>query len=144
MKTRICAKCKIEKPLDEGFRLINKSSGVYFHSYCKLCDNEITKKYDKKRKLIVINHYSNGTNECKCCGENNIDFLCLDHINNGRGNPPDRRFIGNRLYSHLISKGFPDGFQVLCYNCNMSKGHRGKCPHSPNLDGRDEMYNLYV
>jgi hypothetical protein len=24
---------------------------------------------------------------------------------------------------------FPSGYQVLCHNCNFSKGHVGICPH---------------
>jgi hypothetical protein len=29
----------------------------------------------------------------------------------------------------LIKNNFPDGFQVLCHNCNMSIGLYGYCPH---------------
>jgi hypothetical protein len=25
---------------------------------------------------------------------------------------------------------FPDGFQVLCHNCNLAKGYYGECPHN--------------
>ena len=28
-----------------------------------------------------------------------------------------------------IKNNFPKGFQILCHNCNIAKGHYGKCPH---------------
>lgn len=29
----------------------------------------------------------------------------------------------------LRRNNYPNGFQVLCHNCNMAKGFYGKCPH---------------
>ena len=81
------------------------------------------KKYRKKMKTQIINHYSNGTGKCVRCGVDDIDMLCLDHINgNGNGH---RRSIGitsgYKFYRWLIANNFPLGFQTLCYNCNMKK-----------------------
>ena len=34
------------------------------------------------------------------------------------------------IYSWLIRNNYPEGFQVLCYNCNLGKAHNnGICPH---------------
>lgn len=69
---------------------------------------------------------------CACCGESQIQFLSLDHIN-GNGNK-HRKETGNagghRFYRVLKKQGFPPGYQVLCMNCNCGR-HRngGICPH---------------
>lgn len=78
-------------------------------------------------------HYSGGTLRCACCGEDNIDFLTLDHVNNdGFHHRKKDRHKGKNTYFDLIKKGFPNDppLQVLCFNCNCGK-HRGKgtCPH---------------
>ena len=91
----------------------------------KLKKNKI--KYYNSQKLKIFNHYSNGKICCNCCGENEIGFLSLDHINGG-GNE-HRRKVGKRYYTWVIENNYPEGYQVLCYNCNLAKGFFGKCPH---------------
>lgn len=48
------------------------------------------------------------------------------------------RRTGSALYRHIIEHGFPDSFQVLCYNCNCAKRNRSWCPHQlidqPTID----------
>lgn len=34
------------------------------------------------------------------------------------------------LYAWLHANKYPDGFQVLCHNCNMAKGFYSRCPHN--------------
>ncbi len=66
--------------------------------------------------------------KCACCGECGTDFLTLDHIHND-GHMEDKA-VRKRLYDHVKQLGFPkDRFQLLCYNCNFSKGRRGVCQH---------------
>jgi hypothetical protein len=37
---------------------------------------------------------------------------------------------GNSFYMWLIRRGFPVGFQVLCFNCNIGRSMNGGiCPH---------------
>lgn len=68
---------------------------------------------------------------CSCCGETEKLFMTIDHINGG-GNT-HRKSLGNAggkdFYTWLRKNGYPEGYQVLCYNCNISKGHYGICPH---------------
>jgi hypothetical protein len=66
--------------------------------------------------------------KCACCGETENHFLTIDHINGG-GNKHRKEIKGRSLYVWLANNDYPEGFQVLCYNCNMSKGHYGICPH---------------
>lgn len=96
------------------------------------------KLYDKHRiaelKKDVISHYGG---ECSCCGEKQIEFLSIDHIN-GDGAEERRRLFGDRTYGgwsiyRLIQKnGYPaERYQVLCMNCNFAKAHNNNiCPHN--------------
>ena len=64
---------------------------------------------------------------CVCCGENiGIEILTIDHIK-GRKKGDNR--TGEQLYRYLKKNDFPEGYQVLCFNCNAAKGVFGVCPH---------------
>lgn len=96
-------------------------------------------KHNKQRqqkrlenKIKVMNHYSNGTMKCNCCGATGIEFLTLDHINGG--GCKERKEINKRpgvdYYAWLLKTDYEDkDLQVLCYNCNCAKQNTGKCPH---------------
>lgn len=66
---------------------------------------------------------------CRCCGETTEQFLSIDHVNNDGAN--HRKDVERRkLYHWLRDNNFPDGFQVLCMNCNFGKArNNGICPH---------------
>lgn len=87
-----------------------------------------SKKYPLA-KLQVLNYYSKGMIRCACCGENNIKFLTIDHINN-EGHKHRKEIKGQILIYWLIKNNLPEGFQILCYNCNCAKPHNNNiCPH---------------
>lgn len=94
---------------------------------CSECRN----KFNLRRlqnKIDAINTYGV---VCQCCGENNIHFLTIDHVNNDGA--AHRKKIGNSggssFYSWIKKQGYPSGFQTMCFNCNMSKGFLGVCAH---------------
>lgn len=71
--------------------------------------------------------------KCQCCGESQVEFLTIDHIN-GRtdeikhGGLP---LTGKKLWSRMKTLGWPkEHYQLLCFNCNCAKGIYGKCPHA--------------
>lgn len=64
---------------------------------------------------------------CMCCGIKELVFLAIDHIDGG-GNQHRKRLRINNMYLWLRKEGYPEGFQVLCHNCNFAK-RLGKCPH---------------
>jgi hypothetical protein len=86
-----------------------------------------------KLKLEAMDAY--GGKRCACSGcplpIPGIDFLSIDHIENdgaqhGRAIGQARR----NIYRWLKQQGYPAGFQVLCFNCNMGKNvNGGICPH---------------
>ena len=93
-------------------------------------------KYKKERlqkfKQIVLQHYGQ---TCACCGESNTEFLTVDHIN-GEGNKHRKKENYNSILEWLIRNNLPDGFQVLCMNCNFVKDTYNKpfCKvHHPEL-----------
>ena len=82
------------------------------------------REYYKRQRAKVIEYYGG---RCMCCGEKEDKFLAIDHMNGG--GRKHYKEIGQRLYSWLIANKMPEGFQVLCHNCNMAKGLYGICPH---------------
>ena len=78
-------------------------------------------------RKTVFDHYGN---KCVCCGETIEVFLTVDHIYNGGAEHRKEVGSGIRLYKWLIDNDFPDGFQLLCRNCNWGKHvNNGICPH---------------
>ncbi len=81
-------------------------------------------------RKLVLGHYSNGQPKCACCTETQYEFLCLDHVNGG--GKAQRRTIGlsgRSVYAWVVKNQYPEGFRVLCYNCNFSIGAHGVCAH---------------
>lgn len=97
---------------------------------------EYNRKSNLKLKRQVMDAYGG---HCTCCGETELVFLTIDHVNNDGAE--HRRQIaaeigatwsqgGSRTYRWLRDNGFPEGFQVLCANCNCGKQwNGGVCPH---------------
>lgn len=84
----------------------------------------------KKIRLLVIAHYSNNENKCACCNQDNIDFLTIDHINGG-GNQHRKSTGMGQLALWLYNHGLPEGYRILCYNCNNNMWKNGgKCVHN--------------
>jgi len=80
----------------------------------------------------VIDHYGG---VCACCGEDKLEFLCMDHVNGG-GNEHRRELKtrgGNAIYRWLVKNNCPDDFRVLCHNCNFALGAYGYCPHQTHV-----------
>jgi hypothetical protein len=99
---------------------------------CKKCTRkmaEYSKKSKDALKLRVLMHYSKGTLVCDCCDENLIEFLSIDHINGGGKQHRVETGLGKAFYRWLERHNYPTGYRVLCFNCNMSYGLFGYCPH---------------
>ena len=83
-------------------------------------------RYREQLRMKVLGHYSNGAMKCAHCGEADLDVLCLDHINGGGSQ--QRRELGKpggrSFYLWVIANSYPEGFQVLCANCNIRKFHK--------------------
>ena len=85
------------------------------------------RKYQKDLKLKVFKAYSkDGIIKCCRCGENDDRVLNIDHINGG-GRIHQRKV--SNIYQDLLNRNFPEGFQVLCQNCNIIKMHENNEMH---------------
>tara|TARA_B110001454_G_scaffold202092_1_gene208954 strand:- start:243 stop:761 length:519 start_codon:yes stop_codon:yes gene_type:complete len=88
-----------------------------------------------REKLDIMKIYSKRLSKsdipcCNCCGENSHHIaLTIDHIHGKEKFGHTGRDVGKRLIKYLIREKYPSGFQVLCWNCNLSKANLGKCFH---------------
>lgn len=132
-----CKECHRKSHAAQGRRLRAQNPDPYREA----CRRSREKHGDAMRKRrrewsyrlrdIVFAHY--GGYLCVCCGETEKSMLTLDHINNDgakhRRSEPAMRWAAH-MYAWLIRQKFPPLFQVLCYNCNISKfRNSGTCAH---------------
>jgi hypothetical protein len=102
-------------------------------------------KRKEKKKQWNREHYRKERNEvikllggkCVCCGENQLEFLAIDHINND-GNAErkmmDLKTMVSRIYRGILPL---KRYQILCANCNHAKAYYGGCPHKQNIRSID-------
>ena len=128
----LCYRCG-KLPIDE--KRSKSSCSICFDKckkYSQINNVKFRAKNKTKRlklKMEVFNAY--GGPKCACCGEVEIKFLTIDHINN-KGYIHRKKIGtgGDRLLRWLKNKNFPKGFQILCANCNQGKYlNGGVCPH---------------
>ena len=93
--------------------------------------------------MKVLRYYSKHLSDsdipcCWCCEESHIEFLAIDHIAGRKQMDSELKLVKLGYSSHLISQrlvgwitrnNFPEGFRVLCQNCNSAIAVYGKCPH---------------
>lgn len=87
-----------------------------------------------RRRARAILHYGGPSPACACCGETTPGFLTIDHVN-GDGNSHRAALGTNTLYGWLHANGYPEGFRVLCMQCNWADGVYGRCPHADPTAG---------
>jgi len=81
---------------------------------------ECNKKQAKKLRMDILNHYSNEKIICALCSCDIVEVLTIDHINGGgnKHRKKENMIGGSMLYRWLRKNNYPDGFRVLCRNCN--------------------------
>lgn len=116
----------------------NKERTKRSASKCNECLNKNWQAWFKKwrlknpDKIAAYREQSNGRlkkmcvenygKKCVCCGGTNR--LCLDHVNND--GDEHRKEIGAQTCNLLVwahRNGFPRSLQLLCFACNIMKGH---------------------
>jgi hypothetical protein len=150
-----CPACKEAKPLREFGNDKYRPDGK--NTYCKVCrrtkqqdyyssnrESELAKQKEKRlewhgvrsdtpitrttasNRLIRLEVLGKLGGRCQCCGEDREEFLSLDHINGG--GTKHRAESGTYIFRRIRKDPDPLTYQVLCYNCNISRGVRGYCP----------------
>jgi hypothetical protein len=110
---------------NKEYRRRNKE---YFKEYIRNNRKSIKdrrREFRRKNKILAFEYYSNGTMACARCGEKNIDFLTIDHINGGGALHYRETSTGITEWlsvQYRKTGRWPGGFQVLCANCNSIKG----------------------
>lgn len=158
--TKQCTKCSQVKSTSEFHQ---QGRTKYFYPVCGRCDSAKTlarqsvlpkearasmrRRHTDKLKLECYDAY--GGRFCACCGEREMNFLTMDHIendgadwrrehfgeNNGKGG-------GINFYEWAKRNSYPPGFQVLCWNCqNGKRFNGGVCPHQEKIpcDGHPQV-----
>lgn len=150
---RTCVKCGVPKTL-ENFA-IARANRFGRHRHCKACgvkdtmetyweDPEPFRKIGvenvlarrRVRKIAVLEHYGRS---CACCGEANPKWLTIDHIVPIGGTKARRAAGHGSMVDWLAKHNFPEGYQILCWNCNVGRYHNGGiCPHKEGSQARSE------
>lgn len=96
----------------------NKEYGEVYRLANKKRISKQMQTYNLGIKREVLSHYAP---ELKCvrCGFSDIRALSIDHINGG--GTKHTKEIKKSLYYWLKEKGYPQGYQVLCMNCQFIK-----------------------
>lgn len=131
---RYCVDCiKLKK---KEYYLKNRDIRIKYFKEHRLKDkdkfNQDARVRFRNLKLEILNHYSFGEMRCACCGDNHVEFLSIDHINNDGAEQRKEHGKGASFHYWLKRNNYPEGYQVLCYNCNCSRGFFGYCPHKQN------------
>ncbi len=149
-----CNACHDRKPISTGF--YKNKAYTCGHDYkCKECRNKAHHIWYKKHKAKnperyaqflqqqraahvrnvqkVLDHYGR---ECSCCGENEPKFLTVDHIVE-IGSKQRYKLKHHTIYLWLVRHKFPEGFRILCSNCNHGRARNGGvCPHQEGSQAR--------
>jgi len=127
----ICKKC--HKKLNKEWYQNNRDRCIQASKMWKQNNRDRYNQLNREgyRRLIneIIDAYGG---KCACCGETRKEYLTIDHVD-GDGRK-QRREIGvtssDGLYRWLRQNNYPEGFQVLCFNCNCGKRNFSVCPHN--------------
>lgn len=119
-----------KKEYSKQYRKDNKERLLELNRiWCSKNREHVREENRKERdnlKLDILNHYSNGKLCCANCGFNDIRALQVDHIeNNGAQERRElfgnRTFAGTTFYRWVRRNNYPEGYAILCANCNIIK-----------------------
>jgi hypothetical protein len=101
-------------------------------SVCQIC-SDYSARCLRELKFKVFAGYGD---KCSCCGISEWEFLSIDHVEE-RG-CDERKRLGSKatsgsFYRKIIAENFPPSYRLLCFNCNLSLGFFGYCPHHPEI-----------
>jgi 5-methylcytosine-specific restriction endonuclease McrA len=120
-----CTRCSRTLPITEFHKRTDRKKSI--QSACRDCTNRATAVWRLKVRKETVAAYGG---QCQCCGETELDFLSIDHINGG-GTRERRgtKLGGVNFYSQLRKQGWPSDYRILCHNCNQAMWFHGSCPH---------------
>ena len=123
---KLCCLCQRMLLLNEF-----KKNGVVkcgYASNCRYCNLWRDRARNRMIKMEMVLAYGG---KCSCCGENGLEFLTLEHLNNtGKQHREEIGGLGIKVWLDLKQKGWPqEGYTILCWNCNCAKKYGKFCMH---------------
>lgn len=103
------------------YRATHKEQGKAYEQEHKDVRQVQTRRAGQEAKYEVFIHYSADPPTCANCGIDDVDVLCIDHINDDGAEHRKHVGSGKALHYWLKREGYPLGYQVLCRNCNWKK-----------------------
>ena len=115
---KVCIVCGEEKDIKKfDFGYCKNRRNI-----CEMCRNK------RKRIALWLSFLKAFDWKCQCCGEDDIRFLTLDHVQNdgfacSQDNITELRRAKELKYDRNI-------FNCTCWNCNCARAkNKGVCPH---------------
>ncbi len=99
----------------------------YASSRHRLIDSE--RAYKSRLKDAVFEKLGPS---CSCCGTEDKEILTVDHVNGG-GGAHRKRQSRLEILREIRDSADTSEYQILCWNCNCSKGLYGSCPHARGM-----------
>ena len=155
-RERQCYSCRNKKKKEAGKCSVCYNKIASGKTYCEVhleAQRASARSRNLRYRLQALNYYCNNLPKCQCsgCDETQIEFLTIDHIGGG-GNKHRREIKRNQsskrinpsgsIYRWLKKHNYPDGFRVLCYNCNCVRGVYGYCPHETQQANEQEFKTI--
>lgn len=127
---KFCHDCKI-KTRKEWFQKRDRERLLTPEG--KATSYALSKAYWERTRRAALQAYGG---RCACCGEANVRFLTIDHINSdGAEHKRQTNGKSQKIARWLKANNYPEGFQVLCYNCNCGRAmNDGICPHKETIN----------
>ena len=129
---------KYEYLLYEHYGLLRKKKvKEYQEAYTKknrsLVSSKATIRVRANRKILIEllgKATAEGRPICVCCGEDDLIYLHVDHVNNDGFKDKNGNKQRNRLTVNQYLEN-PERFQLLCANCNHAKHQNGGKLYKP-------------
>lgn len=116
--------------VDRGFKI------------CRRCEAK-----DKSDRLLKLRHevmdFLGG--ECNCCKIKDYNYLSIDHVDGGGIEDRNKYNKWSKYLKSILDipkEEVGKKYQILCYNCNCTKGFYGKCPHNFDLTQKLELFDM--
>jgi hypothetical protein len=121
---RICAKRKAMRPMIREH--LNAKQRIWYKQWYGINRSNLSLERERMKRRVMDAYGS----VCACCGEHRLEFLTIDHIDGGGTQHRIKiKKNGSQFYCWLVKNKYPEGYRVLCFNCNCSMGMKGYCPH---------------
>jgi hypothetical protein len=128
INTKICYVCGEEKSLQSFGKYYSREnqSDNLRRNICEFCRKD--RLYAKFRYFF----FKEFDFKCQCCGESDIRFLTLEHVQ--QDGYKDRGLSPIQLYRKAFEEKYDRSkWSCLCWNCNCATNHHKICPHKSDV-----------